>query len=206
MITMSSDAKNELRRAMRERRLGVPPAEAARAAERAAEHLLALAELASVKTVGIYAAVRGELSTSAVDRGLRARGVTIGYPIVPADRSARVLTFHVASPADLAPGTWDLPEPPADAPALALTALDALILPGLAFDRTGARLGWGGAYYDHTLAAASSALRLGFAHAFQVVPRVPETQGDERVDVIVTELGARRTARGEGQPQSVERT
>lgn len=204
-MTVTADAKTELRRAMRERRLGVPPAEAARAAERAAEHLLALPELAAVKVVGIYAAVRGELSTTAVDRGLRARGVTIGYPVVPADRTARTLTFRVAAPTDLAPGPWELPEPPPDAPALDLAALDALILPGLAFDRTGARLGWGGAYYDTTLAAASRALRLGFAHAFQVVPRVPETQGDERVDVIVTELGARRTARGEGQPQSVER-
>lgn len=200
--TAMTSAKAELRGVMRERRQALPPAEATRSAVRAAEHLLALPELAGVKTVAIYAAVRGELGTATLDRGLRGRGVAVAYPICPVDKSARVLAFALAAPTDLVPGTWDLAEPSEGAPRVALDALDAFVLPGLAFDRTGARLGWGGAYYDHTLAAAPRSLRIGFAHAFQVVPRVPETNGDERVDVIVTELGARRT--GHRQPPPVE--
>jgi 5-formyltetrahydrofolate cyclo-ligase len=74
-----------------------------------------------------------------------------------------------------------------------LAEIDLYILPGLAFDARGARLGWGRGHFDATLAATPRALRLAWAYEFQVVAAVPEGPGDERVDVIVTETSVHLT-------------
>jgi 5-formyltetrahydrofolate cyclo-ligase len=69
---------------------------------------------------------------------------------------------------------------------------DFLLVPLLAFDRTGARLGYGGGYYDRTLAALPLAGRLGLAYAAQEVAEVPVGPHDVRLPAIATELGVIR--------------
>ena len=63
-------------------------------------------------------------------------------------------------------------------------------MPGVTFDTKGGRLGFGGGYYDRLLALpmAASALTIGLAYAFQVVPRLPAESWDKPVDILVTEL------------------
>jgi 5-formyltetrahydrofolate cyclo-ligase len=68
-----------------------------------------------------------------------------------------------------------------------------VVTPLLAFTRAGARLGYGGGYYDRTLAALRAegdVLAVGFAYAAQEVPRIPKSRGDEPLDYIVTEREA----------------
>jgi 5-formyltetrahydrofolate cyclo-ligase len=67
--------------------------------------------------------------------------------------------------------------------------IDLVVVPGVAFDRTGHRLGLGGGFYDRWLPSVS-APRLGLALSLQVVERVPHTGRDQRVDWIVTESDA----------------
>ena len=89
-------------------------------------------------------------------------------------------------------------EPPASAE---IVQPDLLIVPLLAFDACGRRLGYGAGYYDRTLAelrARKPVLAVGVGYAAQEVPLVPHHAYDEPLDWIVTESGAMRARRGEG--------
>lgn len=190
MSPSPTPTKSELRAAMRARRDAILPATAAAAADAAAAHALALPALQSTHCVSLYAAVRNELSTTPLARALAARGVTLVYPRVVRDE--RRLSFHSAGdPDELSPGTFGIPEPDALAPLVAPASLDAIVVPGLAFDARGNRLGWGHGYYDATLWAAKDAVRLGFAFDLQLVDIVPVEDGDAAMDCVITEAGAR---------------
>jgi 5-formyltetrahydrofolate cyclo-ligase len=189
---MPTSDKSQLRHHMRERRLALPLETAREAAERAARVLLALPAILAARVVALYAAFRGELSTEPVARALRGRGVTVCYPRVA--RPDRLLAFvEVPDESLLVVNRLGIPEPPERLPIVAPSVIDVIVVPGLAFDPLGGRLGWGGAYYDTTLAAAQRALRVGYAFELQIVPRVPVSGSDARVDVLVTEEGARPT-------------
>ena len=90
----------------------------------------------------------------------------------------------------LQPGKYGIPSPAADA---AEKLPDTIVVPGVAFDRRGQRLGYGRGYYDRALQARPEALRIGFCHSFQLVEKLDERPHDEPVDFIVTPDGAQAT-------------
>ena len=95
----------------------------------------------------------------------------------PLERGALGIPFPAAGAANLVP--------------------EILLVPLLAFDRRGHRLGYGGGYYDRTLAdlrAKGPVLAIGVGYAFQEVDEVPSAAYDQRVDAIATELGWERLA------------
>ncbi len=100
----------------------------------------------------------------------------------------------------MAPGPYGLLEPLASAPEVGAEAIDVMILPGLAFDRQGRRLGYGGGYYDEAagrLRAAGRGFLVGVAYDFQIVDDCPAGAADVGVDCVVTE---RRVVRCAGGP------
>ncbi len=116
------------------------------------------------------------------------------------------LRFHRADAGPLAPGRFGISEPAASAPEIALDELDVVIVPGLAFDADGRRVGFGGGYYDGVLgelgssAAASSGpgirpALIGLCYDFQIVARCPAGDEDVPVDLVVTDARVLRTAR-----------
>lgn len=161
----------------------IPGPDAARAAEAAARHLLALPALAQARTVSLYAAAHGEIDPAAAGAELAARGVTLVYPRV-ADRTH--LAFHTG---ELLASGFGLREPAADNPEVSLDQIDVMVIPGLAFDSTGTRLGWGKGYYDRAL-AVTRAVRIGYCFALQIVPHVPRESYDIPMHHLVTEDGA----------------
>lgn len=89
--------------------------------------------------------------------------------------------------APLVAGVWGIREPPADAPEL---FPDILIVPLLAFDRHGHRIGYGAGYYDMTIARLRSikpVTAIGIAFATQEIAQVPATPRDARLDLMLTE-------------------
>jgi 5-formyltetrahydrofolate cyclo-ligase len=102
----------------------------------------------------------------------------------------------VASLGELRPGRYGVEEPPVERPAEAVAAEDLVLVPGVAFDRNGNRLGRGGGHYDRTFPPGQPGpLLFGVAYALQVVSAVPHAPSDRRVDAIVTENGIHRVGR-----------
>jgi 5-formyltetrahydrofolate cyclo-ligase len=177
---------------MGERRADLPAVERAARAEAAAALLLALPEMAEVagRMIAGYVSMKGELDPAVA---LARAGVR---------RQAPRLRFHEMSPgAALAsgPGPFGLLEPDAASPEVAVEALDIMIVPGIAFDAEGRRLGLGGGYYDGALAVARSGARgrpvlIGFAYDFQIVDECPIGDGDLPVDLVVTDARVLRRA------------
>jgi 5-formyltetrahydrofolate cyclo-ligase len=165
----------------------MPAADRASASAQIAHATLAVlrARLAPGATIALYAAKASEVDTAELDVAARAAGFAIAYPRVVGD--ARRLQLHLAAPEALVPARFGLREPVADAPELAIAAIAAFIIPGLAFDRDGGRVGWGRGHYDATLVDAPAALRIGLAFACQLIDHVPRDPHDARLHVVITE-------------------
>jgi 5-formyltetrahydrofolate cyclo-ligase len=137
--------------------------------------------------VALYAPKGSEVETRRIDRFARAGGLVVVYPRV--HRQERVLAFHAVAPEALAPSRFGLREPAAETPEVAVADIAAFFVPGLAFDRTGGRIGWGRGHYDATFAAASPhALRVGLAYEHQLVDEVAREAHDEALHIIITEV------------------
>lgn len=181
--------KAALRRATRLARADLGAASRRDASAAAAERLLALPELRRVRTILTYAASGHELDVGAVADALAERRVTVRYPRVAGDE-LEVVT--VTGSDQLREGFRGLREPRGRD--VGGDDLDAVIVPGLAFDPTGGRLGQGGGHYDRLLARLpAEVLRIAIGFACQVVPRVPQASHDEPVDIVVTERATYRT-------------
>jgi len=115
------------------------------------------------------------------------RGHVLGLPITP--RRGQPLRFRSWRPGDaLAPGPLGTSQPLGGD----WITPDWLLVPLLAFDRTGQRLGYGGGFYDRTLAGLPGAVAIGCAYAAQEVPLVPAGPRDIRLAAIATEAGVFR--------------
>ena len=138
-------------------------------------------------TIALYAAFRGEADPAQLEAHLEARGARAVYPRVDGD----TLVFSLAWLRELEPQPpWGILEPAADCPAVALADIDLFVVPGIAFTRDGARLGYGGGFYDRVLRLRCDAARaVAFAFDCQLVHHIPTSVGDEPVDAIVTENG-----------------
>src|SRR5262249_61676779 len=97
------------------------------------------------------------------------------------------LEFLGPEPNEWVRGPSGTPEPANGRPLGADAVRLCFLVPGVAFDGRGARLGRGGGWYDRALAGHPDAARLGLAYDFQVVPFVPEASWDVRMHVVVTE-------------------
>lgn len=193
-MTLSSplmEAKAGLRRDMRAKRLALSQLDRDDAAMLAAQRLLALPWLKCAQHVALYSAMHGELSPAPLAVALLDMGATVYYPRF--EKSDLQLSFHAVHPAELAPGPLGIPRPAQTSPAVSPDLLDLAIVPGLAFDARGGRLGWGGGYYDHTLARHPRIVRVGFAHDFQLVDQVPTGPADVFMDFVATASAVRPT-------------
>ena len=119
---------------------------------------------------------------------LAAGGCLLALPCTPRRGSEGGLVFRLLREGDVArPGGFGVHEPPQDAPAV---TPDLVLVPLLAFDRTGARLGYGAGHYDRTLpalAARPGFRAVGLAYAAQEVERLPAEPHDHPLDGIATE-------------------
>ena len=156
-----------------------------------AELLTALPELASARVVLTYAALPAELDPSPAIDILRARGARIAYTRIEAPG---VLCLHeVDSEVELIPGPLGIRQPSTDSPRVAHEDIDAVIVPGVAYDVAGRRLGYGGGYFDRLLPLLRpDCARVGVAFDEQILESIPAEEHDAEVDIVVT---PRRTIR-----------
>ena len=139
-----------------------------------------------------YAGFGSELRTEAFVRRVLDDRKALLLPRVER-KERRLELYEVKDPArDLRAGTWGIREPdPDQCSHVELQGVDFALVPGVAFDPGGGRLGYGGGYYDKLLTRCSGQRPVLVAPAFelQVVDAVPFEEHDVRVDLIVTEGG-----------------
>ena len=168
------------------------PARAA-AAEAIAGRIWTLPELASAASILLYASLPEEVSTDEIAREARRRGIQLIYPrCLPATRT---MSLHrVRDVAELATlGTYGIREPDPECPAIQLAEVDVALVPGLAWDRDGGRLGRGAGYYDRLFASPSwRGFRCGLFFAAQEAPGLLLDSWDAPLDAVVTEEEAVR--------------
>jgi 5-formyltetrahydrofolate cyclo-ligase len=177
--------KAALRARARVSRAGVGAHASARGAESVASHLLALPEIGAARVVLAYGATPEEIDPGPAVSALRERGVVTVFPRI---EEAGVLGIHeVLDDAEFVTGVFGLREPSADAPRIELERIDLVIVPGVAFDERGYRLGYGGGYYDRLLPRLRpDCVRIGLAFEEQVFEAVPCDDHDQPVQVLVT--------------------
>ena len=182
------DLKAELRRAALARRDALPAADRMAAAQAIAELGLPIA-LGSGVVVSGFSPLKSEISPLPLLRRLADAGAPLALPVV-VGRGQPLIMRAWSFGAPLVSGVWGIREPPADAPEL---FPDILIVPLLAFDRSGHRIGYGAGYYDMTISrlrAMKPVTAIGIAFAAQEIAAVPATPRDARLDLVLTERGA----------------
>lgn len=184
-----TEDKRALRREMGAKRAALPESERRARSDAASARFWQALESRPLRpgsVIGGYVAARGEIDPASVLAAAAAAGVMVALPRVDSEGSR--LRFHRADAGALVPGRFGLLEPASDAPEVGIDHLDLVVVPGLAFDGHGGRLGFGGGFYDRTFGSLGRATLVGFAYDFQIVPRCPTGAGDVPVDAIVTDL------------------
>jgi 5-formyltetrahydrofolate cyclo-ligase len=160
----------------------------AEASREIAARIIGLDRYTNAQVVLAILPYRSEWNATLVIDAALADGKIVAAPRV--DRAARMLrTLRIESIArDVEPGYRGIPEPRAGCEEIALDRLDCVLVPGVAFDVQGRRLGYGGGFYDRLLPLLpAAASRIAGAFEQQIVERVPAAPHDVGVDWIVTE-------------------
>jgi 5-formyltetrahydrofolate cyclo-ligase len=166
----------------------------AEAAQALRGHLLAMAELAGARRVAAYVATGSEIDPMPTLRALLARQVEIYLPHIDHALPGMHFAHWNGDPLRLKPNRFGILEPMVESrELLGADRMDVILLPLVAFDRRGHRLGSGAGYYDRALASRSNRpappLLVGVAHACQEVEAIPAEPWDIPMDAMATELG-----------------
>jgi 5-formyltetrahydrofolate cyclo-ligase len=188
-VSVELDRKAALRVAALAARRSLRTGERATASQAVVERLTGLPELRHAQVVLLYAALTEETDIGAVIAPLHERGARTVFPRVHGDRLELVAASDLRT---LQLGYRGIQEPVG--PAVDPATIDVVLVPGVAFDPHGGRLGQGGGHYDRLLATLpSGTVRIGVCFAAQVVPVVPRDDHDLPVDIVVTDRALYRT-------------
>jgi len=187
----------ELRRRMRAARRTVPRRESERVARVIARKLSALGLLRSGERVAIYVPMRGEIATEPLIRLATERGCRLYLPRITSERARRMTFAPMRGP--WRRSSYGIPEPASLAGSLSARWMDVVILPLVAFDAAGTRIGGGTGYYDralHHLKLRGSWRKprtVGVAFDLQRVPAIVRKSWDVPMELVVTERHVYRT-------------
>lgn len=188
------DAKAALRKMMNIRRNSIPEKQRAEMSETIAEHVAALPETSCARNVHLYLSIpeSSEVSTMPLIERLHAQGKPLSVPVVRGEElisslyrkgdAVRCASFGQPEPVEVLPfeDAW----------------IDIVLMPLLAFDGNGYRIGYGKGFYDRFLGNLSKRgifpLRIGLAFSAQMVEKVPVNSWDEHLDGVVHECGTLR--------------
>ncbi len=165
----------------------LPPEDVREASLAICRHLAAWPPLREAHTVMAYLAFRNEPDLSPL------------FDLLPHIRwtvpriEGKHLVVHPYDPARLVRHPFGMLEPAADLPVVDPEALDVVLVPGVAFDRRGGRLGFGGGFYDRFL-PTTPALRVGVTYEVCLIDELPSTESDARMDWIATPRGLIRVS------------
>jgi 5-formyltetrahydrofolate cyclo-ligase len=180
--------RSERRSQLLAHRAAVPLRERQRRGERIRAQLNEALTMPSAAVLGIYWPIRGEPDLREIARVHVEGGGTAALPVVTV-KSAPVEFWRWAPDSPMRIGFWNIPVPADEH----VVAPDILLIPLVGFDRAGYRLGYGGGYYDRTLAATvPRPLCVGIGYATAELATIHPQPHDIPMDMIVTDEGVRR--------------
>jgi 5-formyltetrahydrofolate cyclo-ligase len=178
--------KRALRRQARALRDGLSSGERERMSEEVAGNVLALPAVADATTVMAFSSFGSEVDTGPILERLERDGRRVALPRVEG-RHIVAVAYHSGD--RVRPTSFGATEP-AGGEEVTPEEIDVVIVPGLAFDRSGHRVGYGRGFYDRFLTALRpDALTIGICFSVQLVDEVPHGRGDRPVDLVMTENG-----------------
>ncbi len=179
--------KKQMREVILAVRDAMPPVVRRAASLAINEKICELSAYRHARTVLAYIGFGSEIETQALIERIIADGKIAVLPRV--DRATQSLILHsVKSLSELVTSKWGIREPPAEAPVKSASAIEFILMPGVAFDRSGNRLGYGRGYYDKWVLSADPALaRVAAAFSCQIVAKVPVGPHDQKIDTVITE-------------------
>ncbi len=144
------------------------------------------------KVVCVYVWFKSEVQTDALIESAWLAGKTVCVPLCGATDKDKITLYKIRSFDDLAPGAFGIQEPKVGQAGvhlecIALADVDAFIVPGIAFDKQGNRLGWGGGFYDWALSRAVNAKKIALAFSCQIFETIPVEPQDIKMDKIICE-------------------
>lgn len=181
--------KAEIRRIILQKRNSLTKEEVASKSRRIQERLYSLKQFVTAKCVMAYASFRNEVNTSLIiDKCLKS-GKKVFLPLVDKD-SDNLIAYEIRDfLTDTAPGSFGIMEPVIkDRKRIRIDEIDICLIPGIAFDRSGNRIGWGRGYYDSFLRnLPARAGKYGLAYDFQLIERIMSTDKDVPINGLITE-------------------
>lgn len=190
----------EYKKHMRERnkkiRLALPPDKKRAKDEKICDRVRKLPEYKACKTMLCYVSTDAEVATHTLIECAIADGKTVAVPYcVKGTRDMRF--YRIASIGELSPGTFGVLEPVPDGSKLVADFSGSIcILPGLAFDMAGFRLGYGGGYYDRFLSQKYSGTTVGICYSECALTSIRHGRYDMPCDMLVTDLFLKRISKG----------
>jgi len=177
-------AKRALRREVLAERDALASDDRTARSEAIAERFLELTEVADAETALAFWSFGSEVETAPLIARLRSRGTTVALPRIEGNDVVPVVATPGARMSATSFGAME----PAEGRVLDVAELDLVVVPGVAFDRSCGRVGYGGGYYDRLLGERrAGAAAIAIAFGLQVVDRVPSGAVDRRLDGVVTE-------------------
>jgi len=177
--------KEEVRSFFREKRQDIPESEKIRADMSITEKVLMLDDYKRAKVVLAYYPIKNEVNILPVVEDALSKGKNVAFPI--SDVNTHTLTFRfVSSVEDMKKGAYSIPEPSEESGLFEYSDCAICIVPGLVFDRSGNRLGYGKGFYDRFLSSFDG-VSLGVCRSDFLVNGIPADENDRRVDIIISD-------------------
>lgn len=175
--------KNSMRRTFLQRRKSLAENEIKKKSTCIADLLITYQPYQSAGVILFYASIQHEVNVYSVAEGAL-KDKVVCFPKI---KKQELLCYSIASLKDLQLGEYNIPEP-SEKNKIPIQDIDLILIPGIAFDRAGFRIGYGRGYYDRLLEKAFR-YKIGLAYDFQIVERLQKENHDQKVDCLITEKG-----------------
>lgn len=187
------EKKDSLRKDILQKRLRLPFEEIFELSSTIQKKFLEIRELKGAKRLALYASFKNEVLTETILEYAVAHRQEVFFPRIVREKKG-LMFLKVHDKEDLASGSYDIKEPVHShrgihQPEIAVSSsLDIIVVPGIAFDTNGNRLGYGKGYYDKVLGSIKeTCLIVALAFDFQIVNTIPAEAHDIKMDKIITE-------------------
>lgn len=177
-------SKSKLRSSMKSRLAALTPQEYRDLNQSLYSKFLQFKILDNTNNIMIYYSVRNEVDTVAIIGYLLEARKKVALPVCTPERDLQVAVINDLN--QLQPAPFGLMEPKPSAALLGPEKIELIIIPGVAFDEKGNRLGHGKGYYDRFLSKTPNKFKLGLAYDFQLVPEIPTEEHDVKMNGLLT--------------------